>query len=242
MSRVSLVWLFALLLVIWGNASPRVLGGSAWLPGGSWQWVLAGFLLLALSGAFARALGLDTAALGLRARALRAALTGAALGGGAALAAVFALSVVAPLIVGRAVDYAPLSRVTEAELILHIGVFLPLGDIVPEELAFRGVLLGALLSRGAGFAVLASSAVFALWHVAVAAATVGDTTLGPPSVWSTAAVAGALAMVFVGGVVFAWLRVRTGSLVTTITAHWAFNSVLLLGLWSTRSPAPSGCC
>ncbi len=240
--RTSSIWLFALLLVAWGNASSSILGGSAWLPGGSWQWALAGLALVVLSIALARALGLDAAALGLRGNALHAAATGAALGGSAGLASVFALSVVAPLIVGRTVEYAPLSQVTETDLIPHIGLFLPLGDIFPEELAFRGVLLGALLSRGAGYAVLASSAVFALWHIAVAVATVGDTTLGPPSVWFVPAVVGALVAVFVGGVVFAWLRVRTGSLVTTIAAHWMFNAVLLFGLWATRTSAPSGCC
>jgi membrane protease YdiL (CAAX protease family) len=40
----------------------------------------------------------------------------------------------------------------------------------------------------------------------------------------------------------AWLRLRTGTLATTIAAHWAFNAVVLVGLWSTRPAAPSGCC
>lgn len=240
--RPNVLWLFALLLVIWGNASSRFLGGSGWLPGGSWQWVLGGLALVALSMAVSRLLRLDAAALGLSGDALRAAAIGAALGAGGGLAAVIALSVVAPLIVGHSVEYAPLSQVTETDLIAHIGVSLPLGAIIPEELAFRGVLVGGLLSSGAGYAVLASSAVFALWHIAVALMTVGDTTLGPPSGWYMPATAGALAAVFIGGVVFAWLRVRTGSVMTTIAAHWMFNAVLLLGLWATRSPAPSGCC
>lgn len=240
--RSSVLWLFALALVIWGNASSRVLGGSAWLPGGSWQWVLAGLALVVLSIAVARALGLDATAVGLSGNLLRAAAIGAALGGGAGIAAVIGLGVVAPLIVGHPVEYAPLSQVTQTDLIPHIGVFLPLGDIVPEELAFRGVLVGALLSRGTGYAVVASSVVFALWHIAVAVLTVGETTLGPPSVWYVPAIAIALLAVFVGGIVFAWLRVRTGSLVTTIAAHWTFNAVVLYGLWATRPSTPSGCC
>ena len=236
----AVIWLFALLLILWGNVSAPLLGASAWLPGGSWQWALAGVVLVLASLAVARAVGLDAAALGLRGNALRGAAIGLILGGGAGAAAVGALLIAAPPIVGRAVDYAPLSFVTEAELLRHIGVFLPLGDILPEELAFRGVLLGALLARGDRYAVLVSSAAFALWHVAVVLVTVGDTTLAPPSGWFGVALAGAMVAVFVGSVIFAWLRLRTGSLVTTVAAHWAFNAALLAGLWSAHSP--SGCC
>jgi membrane protease YdiL (CAAX protease family) len=78
--------------------------------------------------------------------------------------------------------------------------------------------------------------------VAVVAATIGDTTLGRPSPWFVPAIAGALLVVFAGGVTFAWLRVRTGSLATTILAHWSFNAVVLVGLWSTRLQIPPECC
>lgn len=242
--RGPLIWLYAALLVLWGNASSPLLGASAWLPGGSWQWVLAGVVLILISLAVARAAGLDAAALGMRGTkdALRGAAIGLLVGGAAGAVAVGALTLVAPLILGRVVDYAPLASVTEVELQRHIGIFLPLGDILPEELAFRGVLLGALLARGARYAVLVSSAVFALWHVVVVLITVGDTTLAAPSGWFGVAVAGALLAVLIGGAIVAWLRLRTGSLLTTIAAHWAFNAALLAGLWSTRSPAPSGCC
>ncbi len=239
-----MIWFFALLLILWGNVVSSVLGASSWLPGGSWQFVVAGLALIAVSLAAARALGLDARDLGLTRRdAVRGALIGALLGTAAAVTALAALRVFAPLIVGRDVDYAPLRLVTENELVRHVAVLLPLGAILPEELAFRGVLLGAVARlRGSRAAVALSAVVFALWHAAVAVVTVGDTTLGRPSPWFLPAVATALVALFMGGAVFAWLRLRTGSLATTVAAHWLFNAVLLAGLWSTRPSGPSGCC
>jgi membrane protease YdiL (CAAX protease family) len=238
------IWLYAALLVVWGNVLSSLLGASSWLPGGSWEFAAAGAVLVAASVVVARALGLDASDLGSTlAAATRGTLIGAALGAAAAVASLALLRVVAPLIVGRDVDYAPLRLVTESDLIRHIAVLLPLGDIVPEELAFRGVLLGGLVRRyGARIGVLGSAVCFALWHLAVASVTVGDTTLARPSLWFLPAVAAALLAVLAGGVVFAWLRLRTASLATTIAAHWLFNAVLLAGLWSTRPPVPSGCC
>jgi membrane protease YdiL (CAAX protease family) len=238
------IWLYAALFILWGNVVSSVLGASSWLPGGSWQLAVAGLALIAVSLGAARALGLDARDLGLtRGNALRGALIGVAFGTAAAVAAFAALRVVAPLIVGGDVDYAPLRQVTETELIRHVAVLLPLGGIVPEELAFRDVLLGGLARlRGPRAAVVLSAVAFALWHVAVAVITVGDTTLGRPSLWFLPAVATALVAVFAGAAVFAWLCIRSGSLATTVAAHWLFNAVLLVGLSSSRPSGPSGCC
>lgn len=227
---------FGALLVAWGNASSTFLGASAVLPGGSGPYVISGVALAAVSLAAARALRLDAAALGLRGRALRGATTGLALGGIAALIGVAALRLVAPLIVGQAVDYAPLARVAAPELLWHVALLLPLGVVLPEELAFRGVLLGAIArGRDARSAVVLSSLLFALWHGTVVFATVADTTLGPVSLWSPVAIAGALGVVAAGGAVLAVLRLLTGTLATTVAAHWTFNVVVLIGLWATRA-------
>jgi len=71
----------------------------------------------------------------------------------------------------------------------------------------------------------------------VAVVTVGDTTVGPPSPWFLPAVLAALLVVLGGGAVFALLRLRTGTIATTIAAHWVFNALVLLGLWYTK-PLP----
>jgi len=54
------VWLFAAVLVLWGNLLHPLIGGSAVLPGGSWQFVAAGAVLVAFSLVGARALGAST--------------------------------------------------------------------------------------------------------------------------------------------------------------------------------------
>jgi CAAX protease family protein len=236
------IWIYAALLVLWGNASSGLLGETSRLPGGSIEFAVAGVAIVALSIAFARALSLDAAAVALsRARFARGAAIGAALGLAGATAAVGTLRLVAPAIVGQQVEYAPLAQVTEVELARHVAVLLPLGTVVPEEFAFRGVLLGGLMRRmRQRDALIICGAAFALWHLGVAVATVDKTTLGSPSPWFGVAIVVALAVVFLGGSALAWIRLRTRSLATTIALHWVFNAGLLLGLSYTRVPAE--CC
>jgi CAAX protease family protein len=236
------IWIYAALLVLWGNATSSLLGGTSVLPGGSVEFVIAGAALIAISIAFARALGLDAAAVGLgRVGFARGAAVGAGLGSAGATMAVGALRLIAPAIVGQQVEYAPLAQVTEIELARHVALLLPLGTVIPEEVAFRGVLLGGLLRRmRQRDALIISGAAFALWHLGVAIMTVDDTTLGSPSPWFAVAIVIALAVVLLGGSALAWIRLRTRSLATTIALHWVFNAGLLLGLSYTRVPAE--CC
>jgi membrane protease YdiL (CAAX protease family) len=224
------IWLFAALLVLWGNLLHPLIGGTAILPGGSWQFAVAGAGLVAVSLAAARVLRLDAAALGLRrAGALRGILIGAFAGAFIATAAVAIVRYVAPAVIGQPVIYEPLSRIASRDLTPHIAFFLPFGAVIPEEIAFRGTLLGGLLARyRIRTAVTASAIAFALWHGTVAAFTVMNTTL--PVVLVIPAIAGALVVLFVGGVIMASLRLSTGSLLTSITAHWAFNAIVLVGL------------
>jgi membrane protease YdiL (CAAX protease family) len=224
------IWLFAALLVLWGNLLHPLIGGTAILPGGSWQFVVAGAGLVAVSLAAARVLRLDAAALGLRrAGALRGILIGAFAGATIATAAVAIVRYVAPAVIGQPVIYEPLSRIASGDLTPHIAFFLPFGAVIPEEIAFRGTLLGGLLARyRVRTAVTASAIAFALSHGTVAAFTVMNTTL--PVVLVIPAIAGAFAVLFVGGVIMASLRLSTGSLLTSITAHWAFNAIVLVGL------------
>lgn len=236
------IWIYAALLVVWGNAASGLLGGTSRLPGGSVEFAVVGAALVAISIAFARGLGLDAAAVGLGGvHFARGAAVGAGLGLAGATVAVGALRLVAPAIVGQPVEYAPLAQVTELELARHVAVLLPLGTVIPEEFAFRGVLLGGLLRRmRQRDALIVSGAAFALWHLGVAIVTVDDTTLGSPSPWFPLAIVVALAVVLLGGSALAWIRLRTRSLATTIALHWVFNAGLLLGLSYTRAPAE--CC
>jgi CAAX protease family protein len=228
------IWLFAAFLVIWGNSQPPLIGASAVLPGGSWAYVVAGIALIAVALAVANRARLDAVALGLsRAHLTRGLVVGAVAGSSLALVSLGVMQL-APALTGLPILYEPLYRVSGAELATHIAVFLPLGVVLPEELAFRGTLFGLLRQRGTRAAIVGSGATFALWHSAVAVVTVGDTTLAAPSPWFLPSVAGALVAVFVGGVALATLRLIVRSLGASIAAHWTFNALLLVGLWATQ--------
>jgi uncharacterized protein len=229
-----LIWLFAAFLVVWGNAQPPLIGASAILPGGSWAYVFAGVGLIAVALAVAYRRRLDSDALGLsRAQLARGFAVGAFAGSSLALVSVAVLQL-APALTGLPILYEPLYRVSGAELAAHIAVFLPLGVVLPEEIAFRGTLFGLLRQMSTRAAIVGSGATFALWHSAVAVVTVGDTTLAPPSPWFLPAVGGALVVVFIGGVALAALRLVVRSLGASIAAHWTFNALLLVGLWATQ--------
>lgn len=221
--------LFAAALVCWGNVVSAFLGPTARLPGGSWPFVLSGVLLIGVTLLWSRRAALVRSELGL---VFDGALAGSAVG--LAMALTVALPAVALLRsgfpLGQPIAYAPLSGVEDRALALHLALFLPFGAVIPEELAFRGALLGALLRRsGALPAAVGSAAAFACWHVGVTFATVRDTPLASSPLFPLA-IAAALAVVFVGGLLFAALRLRTGTLISTIALHWAFNAAVLVGL------------
>jgi membrane protease YdiL (CAAX protease family) len=227
---------FGILLVVWGNLLHRLIGSTAVLPGGSSQFVIAGAALVAVSLLAALSLGLDASALGLTpAGAVRGFAIGLVSGGAVGAIAVAATHLV-PLFLGAPLVYGPLGGVPGDRLALHVAVFLPLGAVLPEEIAFRGTLFAGLLRQmGVRAAIVASALTFALWHGFVAIATVADSTLGQETGWWIVGIGGAMVVLFVGGVIMAILRTITGTLMTTIAAHWAFNAGILVGLWTDRA-------
>jgi membrane protease YdiL (CAAX protease family) len=135
-----------------------------------------------------------------------------------------------PLLHGPVV-YESLSNLLGVGLVWRVGLWMPLDTALPEEFAFRGVLLASLLrSVSPVRASLLSAAVFMLWHAAVITRTLGETNLRDEPLFLAVGVAGAWLAVFVGGVLFAALRIRTRHLAGSVLAHWAFNAVLLVGV------------
>jgi membrane protease YdiL (CAAX protease family) len=122
--------------------------------------------------------------------------------------------------------YATLSGAVVASMII-----IPLQTVIPEELAFRGVLHGAL-DRAWGFrgVAAAGSLLFGLWHIAsslgLTAGNVGFTRiLGGGFVGMAAGVLGAVLATAAAGFVFTWLRRRSGSLIAPIALHWSLNGM-----------------
>ncbi|MFE1593292.1 type II CAAX prenyl endopeptidase Rce1 family protein [Nocardia sp. NPDC058705] len=133
--------------------------------------------------------------------------------------------------------YATISGALIASMIV-----IPLQTVIPEELAFRGVLHGTL-DRVLGVRGLfaAGSLMFGLWHIASSfgltsgnkglSSIVGGGLLGQ-IIGITLAVAATAA----AGVVFTWLRRRSGSLLAPIALHWSLNGAGALAaalVWHT---------
>lgn len=115
----------------------------------------------------------------------------------------------------------------------QVLVRIPVGTALVEELVFRGVLLGAWLPLGTSEAVIASSLVFGLWHVAPTAILARTNRL-PPVV-----VPGGVMLTAWVGIFFGWLRIETGSLTSPFLIHALFNSLsAAAALVALRKPAP----
>ncbi|WP_028479363.1 CPBP family intramembrane glutamic endopeptidase [Nocardia sp. CNY236] len=120
--------------------------------------------------------------------------------------------------------YATISGALIASMIV-----IPLQTVIPEELAFRGVLHGTLhRAYGARGVFAAGSLLFGLWHIA---SSLGLTTsnrglsdmIGGDLAGRVAGVLLVVAATAAAGVVFTWLRHRTGSLLAPIALHWSLN-------------------
>ena len=192
---------------------------------GPGQDILVGLCLVGLLAVVAWLAGLRMDDLGLArsswADGLRWGLGAAALVATAYLAAL----AITPLRASVAEVGAP----TWSAAMVSALILIPLGTVIHEEFAFRGVLFGLLNRRsGRRVAVLGSSAVFGLWHI-VPALAAGPTNaamadaVGEGFGGTALRLAGTVLVTGLGGIVLCELRVRSGSLVAPILLHWAVN-------------------
>ncbi|GLZ55790.1 CPBP family intramembrane glutamic endopeptidase [Actinomycetospora sp. NBRC 106378] len=190
---------------------------------------VAGVLVLVLA---ARAGGLTWRDLGLCPTTWRtglrwggAAVGVAALGYGVA----FLLPATRPLLENPGVESS-----SSSQLVLRALLLIPVGTVLCEELAFRGVLHGLTerawagrLWAGRGVIFMVASA-FAVWHLAGALAS-------PAGGIPVLGVVVVLLVTALGGVVMSVVRRRTGSLFASIGIHLGTNVVGLVAvLLATR--------
>ena len=123
-------------------------------------------------------------------------------------------------------------EISAAELWLKVLVVIPIGTVLLEELAFRGVILG-LLQRLTPMvpAVVIAAVMFGLWHVPTA----WNTASGSSGAGRVGAVVGTVIATTVAGLVFCFLRLRSRSLVAPMLVHLATNSVTFAIAWSLAS-------
>ncbi len=113
------------------------------------------------------------------------------------------------------------------ETIYEIAVRIPVVTALTEELLFRSVLLAVLLVNcSAKRAVAVSSLLFGLWHVLTALDDLGENEATKSFAgWDVVlAVAGIVAATGAAGVVFAWLRLRSNSVVAPWLVHAVLNA------------------
>ncbi|WP_055601278.1 CPBP family intramembrane glutamic endopeptidase [Streptomyces aureus] len=120
---------------------------------------------------------------------------------------------------------------TGSEVAARVLVVVPVGTVLVEETAFRGVLYGLVRrTRGAVRATMVSSLLFGLWHVLpslhlATAKPALTSVLGDSAPGSALAIAGAVLFTAASGVLFCELRRRSGSLLAPMGLHWAVNAL-----------------
>lgn len=193
--------------------------------------------------ALARLAGLSWQDLGLGAGTWRRGLTWVAAEIGA-VAVVFAAGAALPLTRNAFHD----SRYDSLGLggtLLTAFVLIPVGTVLLEEVAFRGVLWGLLRSaRGTAAATIGSSVLFGFWHVLPSLslstdnAAIGE-AVGKGQSGEVISVLSTVVFTGLSGVLFCELRRRSGSLLAPAGLHWATNALGVLAAaavwaWGTR--------
>jgi uncharacterized protein len=193
--------------------------------------MVAGPLAAGILVALARHAGLSWYDLGLSRRAWRRgavyAVAAAALVG-AVYAAAAALPATRVAFLDSRYHLPPLTALATA------FVAIPVGTVLLEEVAFRGVILALVREhRGGLWATGISAALFGLWHVMPSlnlnrvnpaiGSVVGHGVLG-----QVAAVAASVAFTGGAGLLLNELRRRSGSLLASAGLHWATNGLAVV--------------
>jgi len=124
------------------------------------------------------------------------------------------------------------------KLMFQALVKVPFGTVLFEEIAFRAVLFSMLARRfGIGWAVVISAILFGLWHIlpsigtheqsAALGSVVGEGRRG-----NILAVLLSVLTTTIAGVIFAGLRLLSGSVLAPMGMHWATNGVGYFFSWT----------
>jgi membrane protease YdiL (CAAX protease family) len=185
--------------------------------------VVAAALLL-----LGRGFGLSWADLGLARRTwARGALI--ALAAVVAVAAVYAVAAAVPATRMAFLDSR--YQLTIGAALVKALVVIPLGTVLVEEVAFRGVLQGLVTRyRGAAWGLGVSSVLFGAWHIlpSLGLAGANPAVAGLTGGAQALAVLGAVVFTTIAGLVLGELRRRSGSLLAAAGLHWAINGVGVL--------------
>ncbi len=121
------------------------------------------------------------------------------------------------------------------------AVRIPVGTVLWEEVAFRGVLQAALrrvMPEAAAIAV--SSGVFGLWHIRPTYQALAVNDLAADRVRLAVRLSGAVAVTAAGGALLSVLRARSGSLAAPVLLHLATNCGGPVAAWAVARRARRG--
>ncbi|MEU2421257.1 CPBP family intramembrane glutamic endopeptidase [Streptomyces sp. NPDC007851] len=117
------------------------------------------------------------------------------------------------------------------EIAFEALVAVPVGTVLLEEVAFRGVLFALLCRlRTATVAAVCSSVLFGLWHILPSLNLGADkpalgSVFGHSVAGAVLVDVGAVLFTAVAGCLLCWLRDRSGSLLAPAALHWAVNAL-----------------
>jgi uncharacterized protein len=179
----------------------------------------------------ARMAGVSWTELGLDRRQLGSGVRTGVLASGCAAAAIFAGAAL-PATRGLFLDDRAAQAADRGDLAAGLAR-ITLAAVPPEELTYRSALYGLLLGNGTRVgAVTWPSVLFGVSHVLPTLSTMGKTAIGHHLVHrplrQAAFVAGNVAVTSAAGAVFAWLRLRSGSVFAPLLAHAALNDSALV--------------
>jgi CAAX protease family protein len=113
------------------------------------------------------------------------------------------------------------------------AVRIPVGTVLWEEVAFRGVLQAALrrvMPEAAAVAI--SGGVFGLWHIRPTYQALRVNGLTPDRKRAAIRLSAAVAVTAAGGALMSGLRARSGSLAAPVLLHLATNCGGLVAAWA----------
>ena len=130
---------------------------------------------------------------------------------------------------GIAPSFMRLEAFSNAELWWRVLVRIPFGTGFFEEILFRGIFYGYLIKHySSRRAIVYSSLFFAFWHIMPAL----KVLLTDLKITSPIAMVGlwlvGLAGAFIAGVMFAWIRNRSGNIAGCLIAHILINDLFLI--------------
>jgi CAAX protease family protein len=126
------------------------------------------------------------------------------------------------------------------------GVRIPVGTVLWEETAFRGVLQAALRRVMPPKAAIAmTSMAFGIWHIRPILQALRANSLADDRRHAIAGVCAGVAATIAGGALLSWLREQSGGLAAPMALHLVTNSGGAVAAWAVaaadRRPTPPEC-